>query len=80
MSFWKQDTPNPTEDCKNQSFSNSIIYTNRTADFRNIRTSGFTECRDGVDGRNALGEEGIGNYFGTFGIRKTRGWWLGYVP
>ena len=38
-----------------------------------VRTGGFAECGDGVDGGNALGEEGVGDEFGKFGGPEVGG-------
>jgi hypothetical protein len=53
--------------------SNTCIHTNSPGDFGNISSSGFTESGDGVDRRDTLGEECVGDELGEFGGPQVGG-------
>lgn len=53
--------------------SDTVVHSNGAANLRHIGTRGLTEGRDGVDGGDPLGKEGVGNQLGTLGRPQVGG-------
>ncbi len=62
MSFWKQEPPKPTEALRN--FGPMPDGVRHLVD---VRSRGLAQGGDRIDGRNALGEEGVGHKLGELG-------------
>ena len=50
-----------------------VVLADGAADLRHIGAGGLAQCRDGVDGRHALGEEGVGHELGQLGRPQVGG-------
>lgn len=53
--------------------ADAIVLADGAADLGHVGTGGLAEGRDGVDGRHALGEEGVGDELGQLGGPKVGG-------